>query len=122
MRLTYLLLGCVLATCLALVGCGEQAPFTPEESAAIQADVGNELSTEGYSSYDYIAHLEADGRLALVLHSHELMLKVVATLAELWQRQGGAAPGAARSAAQTPYGRPAGRRRSARRPARCGTE
>ena len=36
----------------------------------------------------YLDHLAAGGRLALVVHNHELMLRVVATLGQLWQERG----------------------------------
>ncbi len=36
----------------------------------------------------YLDHLAEGGRLALVVHNHALMLRVVATLADLWQQRG----------------------------------
>jgi len=41
----------------------------------------------------YFEHLTPGGRLSLVLHDHELMVRAVATLNDLW-RQRGAVPGA----------------------------
>ena len=37
----------------------------------------------------YLDHLDEGGRLALVVHNHALMLRVVATLEALWQQRGG---------------------------------
>ena len=36
----------------------------------------------------YLDHLAEDGRLALVVHNHALMLRVVATLGSLWEERG----------------------------------
>ena len=36
----------------------------------------------------YLDHLDDGGRLALVVHNHALMLRVVATLADLWRERG----------------------------------
>ena len=42
----------------------------------------------GQAMAAYLAHLNPDGRLGLVVHNHLLMLRVITTLAETWRRAG----------------------------------
>ena len=44
------------------------------------------FTTEAFSTY--LRRLSTDGRLVVLVHNHELMLRVVSTLVYLWEQNG----------------------------------